>query len=342
MAKLKKTNFASYCVNDVSDGCKFCIRGEKLVLFVHGVCSTNCAYCPLSCERKNVKKIFANERECLDINDILREVKESNAKGAGITGGDPLIEFDKTLDFVKALKKNFGKNFHIHIYLSTKLVNENNLKQLSEFVDEVRFHPILLKDNALVAFDIEKIKLGKKFFNSVGVEMPIFPDKKKEELDFILKVSSYIDFVNLNELEIGESNSEFMKQYNVDKNEYTIKDSISAGKWVLNELVKSNTKLKAHLCTAETKNWHQFKNRLLKHEILPHGRRTADGTVVYFVVDDKNFKNEFGNLAYFDREKNRYILDKKLAINLKKKYKIKIIEEYPTCDKIEIEEGYLE
>jgi uncharacterized protein len=345
--KIRKTNFASFVIKGIPNGCRYCIRGEKLVLFVTGKCSTHCAYCPLSKLRKNSPKSWANEKECRSIEEVLEEAKESNAKGAGITGGDPLLVLNKTLKYASALKKHFGKMFHIHIYLSTKLVTKEKLKRLSEYIDEVRFHPDNLSNLTGHDKDIEKIKLASLFFKkqNMGIEIPIFPDKKKESVEFIKKVSPYISFVNLNELEIGDSNFNYiLRKYEADKNGYTIKSSIDSGKWLMSQCIKNRLGLKVHLCTAETKNWYQYKNRLIKHKIMPFGRKTKEGTVIYYFISKQKNIPAFDGLrkkisskeGYFDQSKQRIILNKKFLDKFSD-FKISRSEEYPTYDRIEAE-----
>ena len=107
--KINKTRFGSYSLNGIPNGCKYCINGEKLVLFITGVCKTGCIYCPLSNLRKGKDTIWANEKQCNSVSDVIEEAKESNAKGAGITGGDPLVELERTIEYARALKKEFGK-----------------------------------------------------------------------------------------------------------------------------------------------------------------------------------------------------------------------------------------
>ena len=60
-----KTGFCSYRNKSLAKGCKLCIKGRKLVLFVTGLCSNRCNYCPLSEQKKNIP----------DIVDILDELK---------------------------------------------------------------------------------------------------------------------------------------------------------------------------------------------------------------------------------------------------------------------------
>jgi len=349
-----KTKFDSYCINGIANGCKYCVKGKKLVLFVSGICERNCWYCSLSKKRKNKNLIFANERECKNFEDILEEVKESRATSAGITGGDPLICFDRTIEFATKLKKEFGKKFHIHIYLPTKFVTQEKLEKLSKCVDEVRFHPEFLINKNKINEDIEKIKLAEKIFGrkNVGIELPMIPEErtfacsrskpklqtKEKILNFILQMEKFVSFVNLNEFELSETNFDLVtRKYSLKEGGYVISGSAEAGKWILDELSKRKSKLKVHLCTAELKNCSQFANRLKRHKILPYGKKTKDGTVIYLVINKKlNEKNTF-----YDEKKKRTILSEKTARKLLGKEKIKRVEEYPTYDRIETEEEEL-
>ena len=335
-----KTKYDSYCLNGIAKGCKYCVKGKKLVLFVSGICERNCWYCSLSKKRKDKNLIFVNERECKNFDDILEEVKESKATSAGITGGDPLLCFDKTIEFATKLKKEFGKRFHIHIYLPTKFVTEEKLEKLSKCIDEVRFHPEFLINKNKINEDVEKIKIAEKIFGrkNVGIELPMIPEKKNEILNFILQMEKFVSFVNLNEFELSETNFGLVtRKYSLKEGGYVISGSAEAGKWILEELTKRKSKLKVHLCTAELKNCSQFANRLKRHKILPYGKKTKDGTVIYLVVNKKlNEKNTF-----YDEKKKRTILSEKTARKLLGKEKIKRVEEYPTYDRIEVEEEEL-
>jgi len=272
----------------------------------------------------------------------MEEARSSNSKGAGITGGDPLLFLERTIEYAKALKEEFGKSFHIHVYLPTKLVDREKLEKLSKYVDEVRFHPEFLcrkLDEKEAEEDMKKIHLASEFWKkeNIGIELPVFPDQKQEILSFILKIKENIGFANLNELELSETNMEDMKKYKLEEGGYIISGSRDAGLWILQELDKTGIGLNVHLCTAELKDWHQYKNRLLQHEILPHGQRTEDGTVIYLAIYEgfDKLKNKMYGV-YVDEKKKRIILPEKKAQKLIGKYKIERIEEYPTFDGAEV------
>jgi uncharacterized protein len=344
---MEKTKFDSFCINGFAQGCGLCVQGKKLVLFVTGKCSRACEYCSLSDKRKNKDVVWANERLCSNVQDVLEESKASKACGAGITGGDPLIVPDRTLKFVKALKKEFGKKFHIHIYLPTNLVTEDKLKKLKQAgIDEVRFHPRLDED---FCKSVEKIRLATNFWprESIGIEIPAFPSKKKEIFDFILQVSGFIGLVNLNELEISDTNFKHItKKYEINEDTYTIKGSKEAGLWILKQIDKSKLNLRAHLCTARTKNLFQYKNRLKLRDILPFGFKTKEGSVRYFAIYLKNLKrtevskmvSKFKGNCFVDKKKNRIILSEKCVRKaLQLGYNVERVEELPTWDAIELE-----
>ena len=286
---MEKTKFASYFVNGIANGCKYCVRGEKIVLFMGGKCSRNCWYCSLGNSRKKCRKIFVNERILSSEKDLIDEVKESNAKGMGITGGDPMINFEKTLRLAKIAKQKFDPGFHIHIYLPLNLVTVGKIKKLSKYVDEFRFHPSFLIGVAKT----EEIKLLKKISGAIGkkrigIELPLIPGKKKEIIDFISKIKNFISFLNLNEFEISETNfSVVTKKYKLNDDTCTIYGSKKMGIEILKKLNSACPKLKIHLCTARTKDKFQYVNRLKRHNILPFGNRTADGNVIYFATYSK-------------------------------------------------------
>ena len=70
-----------------------CVKGEKLVLFVTGLCPRQCYFCPISDKKYKKDVIYADEWPVTNIHQIIEEAKLIDAKGAGFTGGDP---FDDT------------------------------------------------------------------------------------------------------------------------------------------------------------------------------------------------------------------------------------------------------
>jgi len=146
-AELLKTKGESYFIRGIPKGCKYCIKGQKVVLFLNGICQKpdHCSwYCPISKERKNKEITYADEIQVKDYKEILKEISLVKAKGVSITGGEPLApnNTNKTLDYIIFLKKEMGSDFHIHLYTNGVNFNEQLAQKLSlAGLDEIRFHP---------------------------------------------------------------------------------------------------------------------------------------------------------------------------------------------------------
>lgn len=349
-----KTKYYSYSSGDICEGCKKCVVGKKIVLFLGGKCSRSCWYCSLSDKRSATEGTFANERPIFTFEDLKQEVIESNATGAGITGGDPLEYFDKLIYYSENLKKTFGPDFHIHVYLPLPLVDKEKLLLLNKCIDEVRFHPSFLtnKNENLMKEELDKIKIASKIFGkeNIGIELPIIPDRRDDIYDLILKICDYVGFVNLNEFELSELNMDFVtKKYSLNEDSNTIRNSFSAGKWIVNKVKKDKIGLVVHFCTSKTKDSAQYKNRLINHNILPFGNKTKEGTVVYFAVYPDNFEKELNVVNsltknYFvDRDGSRIIIKMKDVLKVHNDGRLKVarVEEYPTYGRERLEFSWI-
>ena len=267
MLKPKTCNKVKF--GPLAKGCEQCILGRKSVLFITGKCHYQCFYCPISDDKRNKDLVKINERIIKNPDseegreELIKEIKLCNSWGVGITGGDPLISINRTCNYIKLLKKEFGKEFHIHLYTSLQCVSKKALEQLEEAgLDEIRFHiPIDQKQywaRLDLAKDINKIKRG--------VEIPAIPHTQellKEMLDFIKK-RKFIEFVNVNELEFSDiSENTLTKKGFFVKNElsYGIKNSEELGKWAVK--YGEEIKLPTHYCSAGFKDEIQLGNRLM-------------------------------------------------------------------------------
>lgn len=378
MLKIKKNNNSLY-LRDLPDGCKPCKKGQKMVLFVTGICPRKCSYCPLSDNKKDRDVVFADEWLTNREEDIIEECKLIKAKGAGITGGDPLSKLERTVKFIKLLKKNFGKKFHIHLYTSLNLVTKKSLKSLYDAgLDEIRFHPDLdyfkLWDKLSIAKEVSKEW-------EVGIEIPVIPGKEEQTLDLIYYSEEYIDFLNLNELEISDNNANSLTEqgFKTVENSYAIKKSAKMAKDILKILAKKNTKLKVHFCSTKVKDSEQLRERIKRRAISVkknYDTITADGLLIrgaiYPIIEPefsyrekikkaitkenitklKNIKFEIqkkyeipNKYISIDELKLRILIAPFIIEELVKekdfKYKAAIVTEYPTWDQLEIELEYL-
>jgi pyruvate formate-lyase activating enzyme-like uncharacterized protein len=334
MSTVKNTKYYSKKVGELCEGCQRCVKGEKLVLFITGICPRACYFCPVSDDKINKDVIRANERIIKnekDFKSIVAEAEICDATGAGITGGDPLSRIDRTVKYIKALKEHFKdkqkKKFHIHLYTSFDLVSDGLLRRLyMAGLDEIRFHADL--DNSS---QWEKINLALKFNWKIGVEIPVIPDKEIDIKKLVEFMSGKIHFINLNELETADNSICELPKLGYETKDnlsYAIKDSAKVAKRILDYIAENNLKINAHFCTAKLKDKVQLGERLkrrAKNAALDFDTVTDEGLLVRGVIYTKGFEPGFGYNKKIKKLKTKENIAKiKRALSrIKKDFKLK-------------------
>ncbi len=276
-------SFYSY----LSTGCRLCQEGAKMVLFVIGLCPKNCFYCPLSEERRGKDLVFANERSVGNDKDVIKEAELMNALGTGITGGEPLLKIERVLHYIQLLKDSFGKKHHIHLYTSLAPSRQVLEKLADAGLDEIRLHPPQeCWEDLKTSQYADALKNAKELGIEVGIEIPAL-----EELE---KVAAFAEemgvFLNLNELEFSDNNSEALL-----KNGFYLESdtsSAAAGSCKSAKIAAPTCK-KTHFCSSTYKDAIQLRKRfqrIAKNTAREFDEITDDGTLVYGVIEEGDQK----------------------------------------------------
>jgi pyruvate formate-lyase activating enzyme-like uncharacterized protein len=378
MKKIKKTPYYSYKLGNLPKGCQLCVQGLKSVFFITGLCSSTCFFCPISDEKKNKDVVYINEWPTFEKKNILKEIQLCSSKGVGITGGDPLLKLDRTVNYIELFKKRLGKKFHIHIYLPLNHVNENNLNKLFDSgLDEIRFHPDL--DDYKYW---EKIKLAKNFDLDIGVEIPVIPNKEKQTKKLIDYIYNKVDFINLNELEFSDTNYNKILEHGYkakDRISYAVQGSDMLAKKLMKYIFNNKYNLNVHYCTAKLKDKVQLGKRIknrAKNIAEDYDILTNEGLLIRGAIYlkelipgfeyrnklkklknkkeiikkleniKKNLQEKFeipDNLIGIDKVKLRILIEPVILREIYKKlnFKSAIVKEFPTYDMFEIEIEFL-
>ena len=257
-SKIRTLEGGSLLKGRLPTGCKLCRQGAQLFFLVTGKCYENCYYCSLTKGKRGADIILANERPIANFSGVMLEVNNMNALGAAFTGGDPLVAFDETIDYIKKMKKQFGKKFHIHLYTPGRFATDENLQLLHKAgLDEIRFHPQTKEQE-------EAIATALNYSWTVGAELPIIPDRKKNINTFLdyLNDLEGVKFCNMNQLEATEANFENLKKKGfevISDNSSAIKGSEELALEIIN---KADYNFTLHYCSSLTKDAVQFRNRL--------------------------------------------------------------------------------
>ena len=355
----------SQYMGSLSPACRMCAKGVKMVLLITGLCNADCFYCPLSKRKLGKDRIFANEWELENENDVDKLIKEAEyieATGAGITGGDPLLVWKRTEKYITLLKDTFGSDFHIHLYTSGTKNSKHINDLVSAGLDEIRFHPPhRFWNNMIASPSYLSIKKALETDVDVAIEIPAIPSLEKEMFFLVSWANEMgVKWINLNELEFSETNADELNEIG-----FTVKDDISsavkgsqeAAYAVIYGSLNEDFDIGVHYCSSAFKDGIQLKNRIKrrarnvakKFDII-----TDEGTLLKGVIYPKKMSlKELQNLLkkeyrisnkklFLNEEKNRIEIPiwklEKIASNLKKQgFECYLIEEYPTADSLEVE-----
>ncbi|HTT35733.1 MAG TPA: radical SAM protein [Thermoplasmata archaeon] len=290
-APLSLLPMASSHRGPLSPGCVQCTEGQKLVLFVTGLCRFRCFYCPVSSRRNQLDVVYANERRVTCDADVLDEARAIGAAGTGITGGDPLGVIDRTEHYVRLLKGAFGPDHHIHLY--THEPNAAKLERLARAgLDEFRLHiphylwgPLAGAGGAYRAV----LEAAPAWGIRRGVEIPVIPGKETELARLLRALDDLgLDFVNLNELEFSETNEVALhaRGFRVDpRNGWGVRGSRAAAEGIVRGLRLATP---VHYCSSRFKDGVQLKRRLRRRAertAAPFALLSDEGTVTFGIVE---------------------------------------------------------
>lgn len=343
---LHKMECGSLCTGRVAEGCRHCIDGSKMVLFVTGRCGWNCYYCPVSLEKKGKDVIYANEGRVYTDEEIITEAEAMDATGTGITGGDPLLDMDRTVHMIRLLKDRFGKGHHIHLYTAT--IDPEKAKRLQDAgLDEIRFHP---PESVWTEMSSTRLRETVESLDiDVGVEVPALPHRERELNALVAYCREVgVDFVNLNELEFSESNWDMMEAYG-----YSVRDELSSAVDGSREtavaVLKANKRADVHFCSSTFKDGIQLRRRLIRraeHTAKPYQQVTEDGTLVRGYLYAKDLGAAESELRSMGVPEDMYeVLQDRIEVAPwilediadSVEHRCYLSEQYPTADGLEVE-----
>lgn len=336
----------------LAQGCIQCEKGAKMVLLVTGRCARRCSYCPLSKAKKGRDVFYANERAVREMSDIVDEAELIDALGTGVTGGDPLMDMDRTVRAIETLKDAFGQSHHVHLYTSTTDTKRIR-KVASAGLDEIRFHPPVGSWRRLGGSDfVAAVRAARRAGLSTGLEIPAIPGKRDGLAGAIgFAESEQLDFVNLNELEFSETNWE-----NLHRQGMTTRDELSSGvagsEELAMDLLLEEHSVPLHYCSSAFKDGVQLRRRIMRRGRnirRPHEILTDDGTLLKGVVETDRPEEVMrmltdehgvpGRLMAVDREMRRLEVAPWVLEELSPELELDsyLVEEYPTADRLEVE-----
>ncbi|MFP4023230.1 MAG: radical SAM protein [Thiohalospira sp.] len=187
-------NNSKFDCKNISPGCNFCGQGYWSCLFINGICNASCFYCPT--EQKEESVPTTNTIEFPHVEDYIAYIKKFGFKGVSISGGEPFLTFEKTLQYISAVRNAFGPEIYIWLYTNGILATEEKFVMLKDAgLNEIRF------DLSAIGYKLNAIKFAVKVIENVTVEIPAIPEDFDKLTTLIKDLKSLgVNFLNLHQI----------------------------------------------------------------------------------------------------------------------------------------------
>jgi len=199
---------ASSKPNALSPGCRLCGQGEWSCLFVNIICNAHCFSCPTSQRAKD--EPTTNNLRFPKPGDYIRYLEKFRLKGAGFSGGEPLMTADRTINYLRLVKEHFGAAMHLWMYTNGILLTGDILKRLRKSgLDEIRFD--ISADN----YRLDKVAMAVGQIPTVTVEIPAVPEDFTRLAETMRELDRLgVDFLNLHQLRLTPHNRQNLMSRN--------------------------------------------------------------------------------------------------------------------------------
>lgn len=178
----------------ISPGCDFCGNGDWSCLFINGICNARCFYCPSTQNQKGLP--MTSSLEFKTPNDYVDYVRAFGIRAVSFSGGEPLMTFERVVQYLKALRAKITDPLYIWMYTNGLLVTEDKLKILADNgLDEIRF------DISANHYRLDALKKAVGIIPCVTVEIPAIPEDLENTRQVIHQLyDEGVNFLNLHQL----------------------------------------------------------------------------------------------------------------------------------------------
>lgn len=186
--------------NHISKGCQICGSGKWSCLFITNKCNANCFYCPVP--QKNDELPSTQGLEFDNPADYADYINYFGFKGVSFSGGEPLLYFDRTLEFLKTLRQKCSPDLYVWMYTNGILANKSKMQVLAEeSLNEIRF------DIGATGFSLDKVRIAKGIIPVITIEIPSVPEEKDNIISLIPRmIEAGVTNLNLHHMRLTKHN----------------------------------------------------------------------------------------------------------------------------------------
>ncbi len=195
-------------LGELSPGCRICLEGQWSCLFINGKCNCRCFYCPT--EQNDISIPTTNRVPFSTSMAYAEYIRRFGFKGLSISGGEPMLTFDRTIDYLETARNVLGPDIHFWLYTNGTLVTRDRLQALKAAgLNEIRF------DISAVDYDLAKPELAAGIIDWVTVEIPAIPEDADRLANLLPELASTgVSHLNLHQLRLTPHNHDRMTNRN--------------------------------------------------------------------------------------------------------------------------------
>ena len=276
--------------NHISPGCKLCGDGKWSCLFITNQCNANCFYCP-SPQIKD--EIPATQSLTFDTAESYADyITLFGFKGVSFSGGEPLLYFDRTLHYLKTVRRLCAPDVYIWMYTNGILGTKEKFQQLAEAgLNEIRF------DIGATGYRLDKAKLASGIIPVVTVEIPAVPDKKEKIKQLIPEMAALgIANLNLHQLRLTKHNAPKLLKQNytyIPAEQPVVLESELAAMEIIETARTNNYPIGINYCSFFYKNRYQaagFRKLMANAVGIPELQITEKGYIREYNENSISYK----------------------------------------------------
>jgi hypothetical protein len=263
-----------------------CGEGEWSCLFITGKCNANCFYCPANQQTDGIPSTQLTSFNNVD--DYIQYLDFFGFKGASLSGGEPLLFFERTLDYVQNIKKYFGDKIYLWIYTNGILGSEEIYRKLANAgIDEVRF------DIGATNYDLKYLKKATNIIPTITVEIPAVPEefnKLKKVIPELISIG--VSNLNLHQLRLTNYNAPKLLKRNytyLHGEQATVLESELTALKIIEYVADTNLNIGVNYCAFNFKNRFQkagFRKKIASKFVEPHEQITENGFLRTITADN--------------------------------------------------------
>lgn len=185
----------------ISQGCSICGSGKWNCLFITNKCNAHCFYCPASQKQDEIPS--SQGLDFKTANEYAEFIRYFDFNGVSFSGGEPLLFFDRTLEYLKAVRNICKPELYVWMYTNGILAEKEKLTQLANAgLNEIRF------DIGATGFNLDRVKIAKDIIPNVTIEIPAIPEEKEKLIELLPKmVEAGVTNLNLHQLRLTQHNA---------------------------------------------------------------------------------------------------------------------------------------